>query len=310
MTGRFIQILIVIAIGFIAPTRYAIASASIFYQPQLSHMAIDENVWPSLFKQLHRNGIDTLVFQWTRHDNAFIEGEESTWLERRIQDALDAELNLILGLSADSDVFQRLAQPTTILPAYFRKIREKDRALVAKWAALLPPERLVGWYLPLEIDDKRWRQTTDQAALIKYIRQSTDDIHALQETKKPIYLSTFFTGQMSPLRYAEMTRLIQNTSGAKLWVQDGAGVRMLTTAERKLYLAELTDCRSPAISGIIYEIFTQVKDKTAESRFAAVPLARSARKIALAKRAPCLLETSFFGLNYLMPLAPAKNTTN
>lgn len=287
----------------LATTTHVSAAVSIIYQPLLAHMAIDETAWPKLFQQVRRSGIDTLVFQWTSHGDAFTAGAEAAWLEQRAQDALAADLNLIIGLSADGDTFQRLEQPSAVLPAYFRKIREKDRALVSKWQQLIPDERLSGWYLPLEIDDKRWRLGVDQDALIDYLQHTSAEINGLDSRKRTIIISSFFTGQMSPQRYAVLTHQIHDRSGINLWIQDGAGVGNLTTAERSLYLTTLTQCntnQSPKVQGVIYELFKQVKSKN--HTFVAKPLDTAAQTKTLRVRAPCRLDTSYFGLNYLSPL--------
>ena len=303
MIRRFFRTWLLAMACLLATTQHVSAAVSMIYQPLLAHMAIDESAWPTLFRQVHRSGIDTLVFQWTRHDDAFTTGTEAAWLEQRAQDALDAGLNLIIGLSADSDTFQRLEQPSTVLPAYFRKIREKDRALVSKWQQLIPKERLSGWYLPLEIDDKRWRLGANREALMDYLKHTSAEIARLDTQNRPIYISSFFTGQMSPQRYVDLTRQVHHLSGINVWIQDGAGVGTLTPAERSLYLSALMQCttsRSPVAQGVIYELFKQVK--TQKHAFIATPLNTTAETKALGMRAPCGLDTSYFGLNYLSPI--------
>lgn len=279
------------------------ASVSVIYQPLRAHMHIDEAAWRPLFARLRARGIDTLVLQWTQHDTAFSTGDEAAWLQRRVADAINADLNLILGLSADGDNFQRLQQPNTVLPAYFRKIREKDRALVRQWQALVPPERLIGWYLSLEIDDKRWRTPAAQAALTTYLQHTRSDIDAVQTTPRPLYISSFFTGQMTPPRYARLLAELHGATGVRLWVQDGRGTGQLNAVERQAYLSALTQCQAPAVQGVIYEAFRQVSHHTVTASqsagFHAVPLSAAEQTRLLKTRAPCGLDTGFFGLNYL-----------
>lgn len=301
--SRFLRSLILALSCLLATTQHVSAAVSIIYQPLVAHMAIDDTAWPKLFKQVRRSGIDTLVFQWTRHGDAFATGTEAAWLEQRAQDALDAGLNLIIGLSTDDDTFQRLEQPSAVLPAYFRKIREKDRALVSKWQQLIPEERLSGWYLPLEIDDKRWRLGAEQEVLIDYLTHTSAEIARLENQNRRIYISSFFTGQMSPQRYVDLTSQIHKLSGINVWIQDGAGIGTLTSSERSLYLAALTQCtnqRTPAAQGVIYELFEQIKSK--QHTFIATPLNNAAKTKRLRLRARCGLDTSFFGLNYFSPI--------
>lgn len=290
-------------LGFLLPSNASAQTAvSVIYQPLRAHMAIDEATWRPLFDRLHTRGIDTLVFQWTQHDTAFSSDDEAAWLQRRVADAVAADLNLILGLSADSEVFQRLQQPDTVLPAYFRKIREKDRALVRQWQNLVPPERLTGWYLPLEIDDKRWRTPGAQAALTDYLQHARREIDAAQKAPRPLFISSFFTGQMTPSRYAHLLNGLHSATGIQLWVQDGRGTGRLNALERQQYLSALTRCQAPIIQGVIYEAFRQVSAHSAdglEAGFRAAPLTTAEQTRLLKTRAPCGLDTSFFGLNYL-----------
>lgn len=275
----------------------AMATTAVIYQPLIADMRIEAIAWPAMFTRLKRSGIDTLVLQWSQYDAAFANGDESTWLEQRVREAADSGLNLIIGLSADSDEFQRLDQPNNVLPAYLRTLREKDRALVAKWQTLVPPERLKGWYLPLEIDDHRWRETAAQDVLVTYLKQTRVELDALQSEPRPLYISSFFAGQMSPQRYTELVRKIHTSTQTRVWVQDGAGVGKLNATERALYLNSLTRCDAPAAQGVILEIFRQTSGTN--QTFVAKPLTVTAQPLELKRQAPCQLDTVFFGLNYL-----------
>lgn len=278
-------------------TTNAMGTTAVIYQPLLADMRIEASTWPTIFARLKRSGIDTLVLQWTQYDTAFASGLEATWLEQRVQDALTSGLNLIIGLSADSDEFRRLEQPNAVLPAYLRKLREKDRALVAKWQALIPPKQLKGWYLPLEIDDRRWRQRAAQDVLVTYLNQTRAELDVLQTEPSPLFISSFFTGQMSPQRYTDLIQTIHESTHTQVWVQNGVGVGKLTPSERALYLSSLTHCDAPAAQGLILEVFHQTS--SLNQTFKAKPLSTATQKQALKRRAPCHLDTVFFGLNYL-----------
>ena len=282
----------------------AAATTAVIYQPLLADMRIEATAWPAMFTRLKRSGIDTLVLQWSQYDAAFASGDESTWLEKRVREAVDSGLNLIIGLSADSDEFQRLDQPNSVLPAYLRKLREKDRTLVAKWQTLVPPERLKGWYLPLEIDDRRWRQPAAQDVLVTYLNQTRVELDALQSEPRPLYISSFFTGQMSPQRYTELVRKIHTSTQARVWVQNGAGITKLNASERALYLNNLVRCDAPVTQGIVLEVFRQTSGPNQTFQAKALPPADQPQ--ALKRRTPCQLDTVFFGLNYLDPVFSPK----
>jgi len=277
------------------------AAVAMIYQPHLSHMSMDNELWPILFKNLRDSHIDTLVVQWTRYDDYFIEGEQASWLEARVIDAANAGLKIVVGLSSASDIFKRLEQPASILPAYFRKLREKDRAQISRWEALIPSDQLQGWYLPIEIDDKRWRLSTDREVLIDYLQHAISDIRSLEKNKRSVYLSSFFTGQMSPQRYSDMIHEIHLQTKIQIWIQDGSGIASLSHGERGFFLNELTRCQSPTAQGIIYELFREIKEERQDKSFKAVPTSARAQTKTIKNRAPCHLDTVYFGLNYWSP---------
>lgn len=84
----------------------------------------------------------------------------------------------------------------------------------------------------------------------------------------------------------------KNTSVSLGW-----GTNRFTTAERTLYLDAVRNCKSFAVSGLIFEIFKQTP---ADHQFAATPLDASKMGRALEQKSPCGGDTVFFALNYLV----------
>jgi hypothetical protein len=166
--------------------------------------------------------------------------------------------------------------------------------LVDYWKKNIPEDKLAGWYLPLEIDDRAWRDPKVFAILKTHLGEESQKIHSLSE--KPIYISSFFTGNMSPNDYSKMILSLQQTSGLHIWIQDGAGTGKLNRSERALYLRPLTKCGSPTASGLIFEAFKQTQH---DQTFAAEPLPPKLLEQRLKLRAPCRLDSVFFELRYL-----------
>ena len=80
--------------------------------------------------------------------------------------------------------------------------------------------------------------------------------------QKPIYISSFFAGNMSPDGYRQLLEQVKAT-GVNVWVQDGSGVDKLTAEQRERYLQASADCQSSApAGGIVYELFVAGKGKT------------------------------------------------
>lgn len=267
----------------------------IFYQPQNSDLAIPIENWPIIFATAKSRGFDTLVIQWTRYGDSFSSQADQEWLRDRMSQASQAGLKLVIGLGSDPDVFTRLKQPPSVLGSYFRKMNQKNNDLAAKWSKTLPNIKIDGWYLPLEIDDRQWREGAARAELTKYLVRQVDELK--QVLPIPVFISSFFAGNMTPERYAAMLESIESQSNIRLWVQNGSGTNKLTASERDLYMGAVSNCASFNVSGFIFEIFRQTH---ADHEFAAVPLPPSEMNFALRQKSPCGGDNIFFALNYLI----------
>ncbi|WP_188794973.1 DUF4434 domain-containing protein [Dyella nitratireducens] len=275
----------------------ACASTAIIYQPQLRDRAVAETQWPLLFTQLRAQGFDTLVVQWTQYGDAFSDAEGHAWLLRRVREARSAGLSIVLGLNSDPAFFQRQEASTAALGGYLHTLSRRNDALAHGWVNDLGVEAIDGWYLPLEIDDRRWRDPAARKALQEYLvseRRQLDRIAA-----RPVYVTSFFAGNMAPERYVELLDDVQRT-GVRAWVQDGAGTGHLSEGERKLYLDAVGQCTAAHVHGIVFEIFHQIGEDKA---FSATALPNANASTALAQRAPCGGDSVFFELRYLPEMA-------
>ena len=271
------------------------AFTGMIYQPLHRDMKIPTDFWPKTFSDLRKRGFDTLVVQWTRHGDIFSSGIEQQWLRDRLKDAVNADLNLVIGLYADPDAFSALDAPTELLEPYFLVNNEKNIALAKAWIQALPAERIVGWYLSMEIDDRRWRARGDERVLSTQLRREVNSLRNL--TNKPVYMSAFFKGHSEPSEFKELLTLVRQSTGLRLWVQDGRGTNTLLPSETDLYLKTLAPCPDSPVAGFVYEIFKQIGP---DANFKAEPLASAALAKALHQRAPCGGDSVFFELRYLI----------
>jgi hypothetical protein len=274
------------------------AFTAIFYQPQTSDRAIQESVWQKALRAAKQSGFEVVVFQWTGYGDEFDSPEAQQWLETRMKDVMDADLQLVVGLYADPNMFSAVDVPNDLLEPYFLRVTAKNLALAEHWLAHLPSESLLGWYLPLEVDDRRWRAKGDLDALVAGLHR---DVMALQSLgSKPVYMSTFFRGHATPLAYERMLATVRDGAGVALWVQDGRSNQILQEQERALYLAPFERCDTSPIKGMVFEIFEEIG--TPQS-FKAKPLSTNRLKTALKQRAPCAGDSVFFSLRYFYPIA-------
>ncbi len=271
----------------------AAAQRMLFYQPQRADLAVPESQWPALFARVHAMGFDTLVVQWVAYGDAFRSGGERDWLERRLREARAARLKLILGLGADPAFFERQKAAPEVLRRYLQGLERSDLALARDWRERLGAGVIDGWYLPLEVDDLRWRDPDARAVLLAHLGHEARQLQGVQ--RGPVYLSSFFAGHMAPDNYARLLGQMRQER-LRVWVQDGAGTGRMTAAERGLYLAPLERCREPVAQGIVYELFHQV---ARDEDFAARPMAPGSMREALAREAPCGGDSVFFEMRYL-----------
>lgn len=273
----------------------------IFFQPREVDLSIPTENWPTIFALARTKGFDTLVIQWTGFGDVFSLSKNQAWLSDRMLEASKADLKLIVGLAGDPEIFTRLKQPPSVVGSYFRKMNEANIALAQHWIATLPKDAISAWYLPLEVDDRQWRELPARAELIKYLDRQSVELVAMSPL--PIYISSFFTGNMTPERYAAMLENMEAQSKIRFWIQNGAGTNKLIEAERDLYFNAISNCNGYAASGIIYELFQQTQ---VDSRFKAIPLGPVEMKKALQQQSPCQGDNIFFALNYLIDFTDPK----
>jgi len=273
----------------------------IFFQPQQSDLEIPVENWPKIFSEARNRGFTDLVIQWTDFGNVFASQENQAWLRDRMIQASQADLKLIIGLGGDPEMFTLLKQPPSIVGSYLRKVNQINVALATRWVNTLPVGTVSGWYLPLEVDDRQWREIPARAELTKYLIRQVDELN--QVLPVPTYISSFFGGNMTPELYAAMLENMEAQSHVHFWVQDGSGTNKLTSSERDLYLEAVANCKGYAVSGFIFEIFTQTQ---ADHQFAAKPLSTTDINKALQQKSPCGGDNVFFALNYLIDLNAKK----
>ena len=270
------------------------AVTAIFYQPQESDKQIPSQEWRSIFHHLKKKGFDTLVIQWTQYGDFLKSAENQAWLKERVDQATGEKLQLIIGLSSDPEMFNRLKEPSAESKDYLTKLSRVDLLLVDYWNKNIPQDKIAGWYIPLEIDDRAWRDPKAFDILRKHLRDESQKIR--MQSEKPIYISSFFTGNMSPDDYSKIIASLHEVTGLHIWIQDGAGTGKLNPSERALYLVPLTKCSAPIASGLIFEAFKQTQH---DQTFAAESLPPQLLAQRLKLRAPCQLDSVFFELRYL-----------
>ncbi len=265
---------------------FAQAVNAVMYQPQLRDMSVSDAQWQAMLQQLKRQGIDTLVLQWSRYGDAFRDGESRRWLEHKASLAAGCDLKLVLGLAADERFFERQKQPYAARINYLHRLRAEDVAAAARWVEVLGKAKIAGWYISSELDDLHWRTPQMQQAARDWLFNTRLALTAVAD--RPVAVSSFFAGNMTPDGWVKWVAMLGD-SGVKIWIQDGAGTQKLPTAARALYL------HAPA-AGQIVELFRQ--DKHAAG-FQASPLSGAQQQQWLATPLPAGQDRVYFSLRYM-----------
>lgn len=272
------------ALLLVAP--FANAMNAVMYQPQLRDITVTDAQWQSVLSKLKGQGIDTLVLQWSRYDDAFRDGKSRAWLEQKAQLTAANGMKLVIGLAADGRFFERQKQPLPALENYLNRLRANDVAVAKRWVDVLGDKSIAGWYISSELDDLRWRDPKMQQAALSWLSKTRLSLAGVAD--KPVAVSSFFAGNMTPDSYRKWVTTISH-SGVKVWVQDGAGTQMLTNAERALYL------KVPSAGNVI-ELFRQ--DKQAKT-FKATPAPAAYQQKWLATPVPPGQDRVYFSLRYM-----------
>jgi hypothetical protein len=281
---KFTPALTLAAVLFCPASAFAINA--VMYQPQLRDMSMTDQQWSTMLAQLKQQGIDTLVFQWSRYGDAFAGGESQHWLEGKARLVKSSGLKLVLGLAADDRFFERQNQPLTALESYFNLLRARDVAVATRWTQVLGAENIAGWYISSELDDRRWRSPDMQQAAQAWLTKTHESLVSVAD--KPVAVSSFFAGNMSPDGYQKWVTTLSH-SGVKIWVQDGAGTGVLTPAARALY-------RQTQSSGEVIELFRQDKNT---AHFSAEPVATAEQKRLMSIKPAAGQDRVYFSLRYL-----------
>lgn len=170
--------------------------------------------------QLRLQGFDTLVLQWTRYGDAFTQPEQRALLFKRAAAAQQAGLKLIVGLNADPEFFMHQKQSSAALESYLNRLLAADLQQARLWSAV-PGVTPDGWYFSAEIDDLNWRSEAARQPLLTWLNNAQRLISDV--SAKPVYISSFFAGNMSPDGYRQLLEHVKAT-GVNVWVQDGSGV--------------------------------------------------------------------------------------
>lgn len=190
------------------------APAGTFLQFWRAHLDWDEAEWRQLFGYLEALRLCEVIVQWTRYDGI----DYRPLAERVLRWAEEARVEVWLGLAHESKWWQATELET---------IAERDVA----WAKELPRGRAWrGWYLPEEIEERRWGG-----------RGAELRVHwrGVRKALRPLAVSGFWGGQMGPEELGRWWRAAARGAVDRVLFQDGWGAGPMTEERWPAYVHEL-----------------------------------------------------------------------
>ncbi|MGE8111215.1 DUF4434 family protein [Pseudomonas sp. NPDC086566] len=234
-----------LAICMLALWLPAVADQRLFYQPLNRDAAVTPTQWQQLWRATRAQGGTTLIVQWSAYGDSDFGGAQG-WLANSLREAHAQGLELVLGLYLD--------------PAYYQRIEELDGdGLNTYWKSQLGRSLsqyqqvrqhwqlpVAGWYLPMELDDLHFRESSRREALYSQLQAFN------RRLDKPLHISAFSAGKLAPrVNGAWLDQLAG--LGLTVWWQDGAGTGRLPPLVRQSYEQAL-----PCRVGVVREAFRQV----------------------------------------------------
>jgi hypothetical protein len=223
----------------------AAADQRLFYQPLNRDASVTPAQWQQLWRATAAQGGKTLIVQWSAYGDSDFGGAKG-WLANSLREARAQGLELVLGLYMDPSYYQRLEQlDGEGLSSYWKA--QLGRSL-GQYTQLRDGWQLAvdGWYLPMELDDLHFRESSRREALYSQLQAFN------RQLDKPLHISAFSVGKLAPrVNGAWLDQLA--SLGLTVWWQDGAGTGRLPALVRDRYEQAL-----PCRVGVVREAFRQV----------------------------------------------------
>ncbi|QZA82591.1 DUF4434 domain-containing protein [Deefgea piscis] len=271
------------------------ALKTVILQPWQSQSEVTVDNARRINRQLDALGFNVVLLQWSRNGQTeFWPSDGTGWLQKRLLSP--ARRSYIMGLYSDPGFFNALNLPDDELDAYLSVLRDFSLAEAKKIIAQ-SKVKIVGWYLPEEIDDLNWRTPARQAMLVRHYQAISRDLKALWPDL-PVYASSFFGGFSPPTEYAAMLRSLQQQTGIQWMVQGGQGVLRKPQPATASYLSAVNAALPRQQWSGILEVFTE-KNSLKAQRFCPANLPEIQRRKAVWCAATGSSPTVYFSLNQL-----------
>lgn len=205
--------------------------ATLYYQPLLK----DEGkiVWDEVFQTMKRCHMDQLILQWSRHGVVDFM-KEDVWLQRILEHADKYQIEVLVGLYGDNHYFKVIQDSKLNLSEYFHSLHKMNLDQAQKVYRIAKKYKSFGgWYLTEEIDDLHFQGKNREKNLKAYLQNMANSLENI--ASKPLYMSGFYSKQMTPQAYTEMfMEITQNRY--HILLQSGVGANLVNLEESQRYI--------------------------------------------------------------------------
>jgi hypothetical protein len=252
-----------------------------------------------------------VVIQWTVYDNiAFYNSEEFERVKKPPFELVlgladGAGVDVWLGLGQESDYWQKINRPPSLVEVYLQRRRVKAKLAVQELAEVVDAHPSVkGWYLNEEIDDRNWLKSEARRILGLHLQQLRNTLTEVSPDMS-VAISCFSSGYADPQVFGVFwDGLLKEVPFDVLFFQDGIGVNKLDLYTLPLYLGSLRDAVGPHGTElrVVVEVFEQTSRWDEPFKARPAGLERVLRQVELALEITGRAPVVFSILEYMSPL--------
>jgi len=260
---------------------------SIFYQPLLK----DSMNWENNFKKLQQAGIKTLILQWSKFGVVDFMKKDK-WLSTILSYAQQYNIKVIVGLYGDDKYFKTLENRNTDIKNYLRNLHTQNIIQAQKiYNVAKKYSSFYGYYIYDEIDDTNFIEIERQKYLKEYLQNMANSITEI--SKYPLYISGYFSENMSPTSYAHMFSEVTQKRYTLL-LQSGIGAKLVDSNASNLFIQTF----SKEFKGTFIPIVESFRFKN--SKIQAIDFLSLQKQINLLKKSANTSKLSLFSLRYFL----------
>ncbi|HEY8401589.1 MAG TPA: DUF4434 domain-containing protein [Cytophagaceae bacterium] len=189
--------------------------------------------WRNEFQKMKEVCMNTYIIQYSVYDNFawynadqslnFIQYREDA-LSKIFQAAEEKDMKIYLGLFFD----ESWNNSSKDNPSTYSNLLTKHKAVIDDlWDKFGSKAAFAGWYIPQEINDYEWNNTTEKTLLFNWLKEVSDYASSKDNTKEVMIAPFFNLWKPADVVKAWYNELFQTTPNiTQVFPQDGVGITL------------------------------------------------------------------------------------